>query len=197
MITSLSIDTSTVKIKRVEITNVADRNVATLGAAINSALSTNDNNSIFIGHIDHDGRGTIVGYFYTSSGNKYWTAYISLFGRSAMVMQGLAGTYTLYEPAAELDSRVYRATNVYGLNIPVRANTWMCGLLICNTNGGGNGVYYVENLNSSTVTVTAIKTNSGNLTQITGTISNGIMTLTGSTSTISNLRFDRATFISC
>lgn len=69
------------------------------------------------------------------------------------------------------------AKAVYNFTIPLDRNNWVCGLLICNTNGGGNGVYYIDVMNTGTFGSTAIGVNYGNVTVIEGEFTNNNLVL--------------------
>lgn len=92
-----------------------------------------------------------------------------------------------------LQSTIKRATMVNSFAVPLPRSSWVCGLLICNTNGGGNGIYYIESTGSS-FTGTKIASNQGNNQVISGTYSNGVLTLTATLNS-NTLRFDYAVWI--
>ena len=89
---------------------------------------------------------------------------------------------------------IQTAAGVSEFQVEQNRNNWICGLLICNTDGGGNGVYYIDVMDQGTFGVTTIAKNSGNNTVIGGSFSGNKLILTA-TLNGTRLVFYRATWI--
>ena len=89
---------------------------------------------------------------------------------------------------------IQTAAGVSEFEIDQNRNNWICGLLICNTDGGGNGVYYIDVMNQGTFGVTTIAKNQGNNTVINGSFTGNKLILTAKLNGTS-LIFYRATWI--
>ena len=137
-------------IKNIAIT-AASRTASAIGASLEAILNTD---CTFAGSISNGGKGTIVGYHYMASGNHYWTALVAWFGRNPIQYQGIAGTYTEYDPDGNIAAdgikikhgrqamRVNQSSSGYD---PVTASVSFTTsfadanyhVVLTNTNGGG------------------------------------------------------------